>query len=36
LISPLALTEVSQPIGRGATIALKGSRGNPWSFLAVS
>jgi hypothetical protein len=32
----LWLTEVIQPIGRGTTIALKGSRGNPWSFLAVS
>jgi hypothetical protein len=36
LISPFALIEVIQPIGRGATIALKGLRGSPWSFLAVS
>jgi hypothetical protein len=36
LISPFALIEVIHPIGRGATIALNGSRGRPWSFFAVS
>jgi hypothetical protein len=33
LISPLALDEVIQPIGRGVTIALKGSCGRPWFLL---
>src|ERR1700687_1522532 len=36
LISPLALIEVIQPMGRGATMAFKGLCGSPWSFFAVS
>jgi hypothetical protein len=32
----LALIDVIQPTGRGETMALNGSRGNPWSFLLVS
>src|SRR6476620_12393365 len=36
LISPFVLMEVIQPIGRGATIALNGLYGRPWSFLRVS
>src|SRR5450432_176507 len=36
LISPLALMEEIQPMGRGATIALNGSCGRPWLPLAGS
>jgi len=36
LISPLALIEEIQPIGRGATMALKGSCGRPWFLLRGS
>jgi hypothetical protein len=36
LIDPFALIDVIQPIGRGATIALKGSCGRPWFRLRGS
>ena len=29
--APLAFSELIQPIGRGATMALKGSCGRPWA-----
>src|SRR5271165_634212 len=36
LTSPLTLIEEIQPMGRGATIALKGSCGRPWFLLQGS
>src|SRR5580698_7810751 len=36
LISPFALIDEIQPIGRGATMALKGSRESPWFLLLGS